>query len=195
MDESTTKAFISLAKQSGYSDDDIRSYLAGSSTVSDPEAQARQPAVADNTPIPYPITQTYGQPSQYDVFSGGINTGVDYAAPKDTPVYLPQGNWMVEKAYAEAKNGYIGDNENSGYGNSVMVKNNDTGEKVRISHLNAVGVQPGQTLQGGLLGLTGGTGNVTGPHADVEYYDPNGRMGDVLNTPYRNLFAAPTTGK
>lgn len=133
-----------------------------------------------------PITQTFGQKSQYDVFSGGVNYGVDFGVKAGTPVGLPAGQWVVEEAFNQAKGqGRIGDKTNSGYGNSVLVRNAKTGETLRLSHLSNVAVQPGQVIPGGtVIATSGATGNVTGPHLDVEYRDPSGRLGDVLRTPY-----------
>lgn len=138
---------------------------------------------------PVRITQTFGQPSQYDVFSGGINTGVDYATPVGTPVILPQGEWQIEDAFAQADptGGYIGNGANDGYGNSVVAVNKQTGERLRLSHLSEVNVRPGEVIQGGQVGLTGASGNVTGSHLDAEYYDRSGRISDILKSPYGNI--------
>lgn len=139
---------------------------------------------------PVRITQTFGQRSPYDVFSGGVNTGVDYATPVGTPVILPQGDWKIEEAFAQAQptGGYIGNKVNQGYGNSIVAINTQTGEKLRVSHLSEVNVKPGDTIPGGQVGLTGASGNVTGSHADVEYFDQNGRIADVLQSPYGDIF-------
>lgn len=133
-----------------------------------------------------PITQSFGNynPST-EVFSGGVNSGTDFGVAKGTPISLPKGNWNVLQSYAgDTRNGHIGDNTNSGYGNSVLVRNADTGETMRFSHLSKVGVLPGQSLKGGVVGLSGGTGNATAPHLDLEYYDKQGRIGDVMRSAY-----------
>ncbi len=102
---------------------------------------------------------------------------------------LPKGNWQVVSTYdqADPQGGYIGNYENQGWGNSVMVKNADTGEVLGFHHMAGVAVQPGQTIQGGNIGTTGFSGNATGPHLALEYYDTNGNPGDVLNTQYSNI--------
>lgn len=131
------------------------------------------------------ITQYFGQKSGYDMFSGGVNYGVDFAVPTGTPVQLPEGRWKIVDAKGGIRTGGIGDKSNSGYGNSVYAQNVDTGEKIRLSHLSKIDAQPGQELQGGSrVGLSGRTGNASGPHLDVEYYDRQGRKSDVLRTPY-----------
>lgn len=139
------------------------------------------------------ITQQFGQKSKYDVFSNGVNYGVDFAVKENTPLALPPGQWQVVEAYSGANNrGRIGDKTNRGYGNSVLVVNTQTGEKLRYSHLKGVGVQPGKVYSGGtVIGASGATGNVTGPHLDLEYKNAQGRLADVLNSPYaRYLFGS-----
>lgn len=133
----------------------------------------------------FPITQPFGNKNAgVEVFSHGVNSGVDIGVPKNTPVALPNGKWKVISAFNGAKNGYVGDNENSGYGNSVLVKNIDTGETLRFSHLNQIHI-PSDTLEGGqVIGLSGRTGNTTGPHLDLEYKDAQGKLGDFMQTPY-----------
>lgn len=146
-------------------------------------------------PTSTPVTQPYGNynPS-VEVFSGGRNTGADFGTKIGTPVTLPAGQWRVVDAFDKAQRGYIGDNEDSGYGNSVVVQNAKTGDKLRFSHLSQVDVQPGQTVTGGTIGRTGATGNVTGPHLDLEYTNPNGQMGDVLQSPYKR-YLPPIGGR
>lgn len=145
------------------------------------------------------VTQTFGQKSPYDVFSGGVNYGVDFGVKSGTPVGLPPGQWRVVEAYNQASGqGYIGNDTNRGYGNSVLVQNEKTGESIRLSHLDKVGVAPGQRIPGGtIIGLSGATGNVTGAHLDVEYRDQSGQLNDVMRTPYARFLvgsAASTNG-
>lgn len=136
---------------------------------------------------PAPLTQPFGNSNpNVEVFSKGINSGADFGAPVGTTVALPQGQWQILQAYAgDTTPGHVGDDTNSGYGNSVLAQNLQTGEKLRFSHLSQVGVQPGQDVSGGnVIGATGQTGNVTGPHLDLEYYNSAGQLGDVLKSPY-----------
>jgi murein DD-endopeptidase MepM/ murein hydrolase activator NlpD len=51
---------------------------------------------------------------------------------------------------------------------------------LRFSHLDSVAnIQPGQRLEAGQpFGTPGSTGNVTGEHADVVYYDRSGNISD-----------------
>ena len=187
-------AFNQVATDLGYSPTDIALELSkqqsadavNSSIDSSSTPFGNDSTVYGNTKSggKYPVTQAFGNRSGVEVFSKGINTGVDIGAPKNTPVFLPNGKWKVVNAFNGAKNGYVGDNENSGYGNSVLVQNLDTGEQLRFSHLNSVNV-PSDVMTGGqAIGLSGATGNVTGPHVDIEYKTPTGQLSDFLNTSY-----------
>lgn len=170
--------FKRFAKRAGYEDADIDQY------VSYEEMQPKKeqaPIMATGTQQPYEITQQFGQQSEYEPQSGGINYGTDIATPAGTPVKLPEGNWQVLEAQSGAGVGNLNDWTNQGYGNSVIVQNQDTGEYLRLSHLQDVGVEPGQTVQGGqVIATTGASGHVTGEHLDIERYDSTGTIADPL---------------
>jgi murein DD-endopeptidase MepM/ murein hydrolase activator NlpD len=86
-------------------------------------------------------------------------------------------------AYNQAtRPGHIGDSTNNGYGNSLVVRNSDTGETFRFSHLSRAFLKPGDRSTGGTIAMTGATGNVTGPHLDVEYRDNSGKLSDVAKS-------------
>jgi murein DD-endopeptidase MepM/ murein hydrolase activator NlpD len=129
------------------------------------------------------ITQKFGNPNAklYGRNKSGranINRGVDLAADPDELQYAPgEGKWIVEDAYT-------GNDFNTGWGRSVVLKNADTGEKIRRSHLNKVMVTPGQEVTGKEIGTTGRTGRTTGYHKDVEYLLPNGQLSDYAKSKY-----------
>lgn len=137
-------------------------------------------------PNAVPVTQPFGNiNNSVEVMSGGVNNGADFGTSVGTPLSLPHGQWQVVEAYGKDTNpGHIGDSTNSGYGNSVLVQNLKTGETLRMSHLSHVEVQPGQILSGGRIGQSGDTGNVTGPHVDIEYKNSQGHLQNVLDGPY-----------
>ena len=145
-----------------------------------PSAMLRQDVMLNGK---YPMTQAFGNRNPIEKFSGGINYGVDFATPLNTPVALPTGNWQVVEA---SGNGSM----NRGYGNSVLAQNMETGERIRFSHLNRLNANPGQKLQGNsVVGYTGSTGNSTGPHIDIEYYKKGGKIANILESSYaRELF-------
>lgn len=133
------------------------------------------------------ITQAFGNYNPgLEPNKSGRNWGVDFGVKEGTPIALPAGEWEVVQAYNQAKGkGRVGNRENSGYGNSVLVRNARTGEVMRFSHLSGVNVQPGKIYKGGtVIGASGATGNVTGPHLDLEYKNAQGQFQDITRSPY-----------
>jgi len=95
--------------------------------------------------------------------------GVDYAAPRGTPVHTV-GDGTVQVAR------YIGPN-----GNMVKVRHNGTYTTTYI-HLNrfAKGIRPGAHVkQGQVIGYVGTTGRSTGPHLDYRVF-VNGKARNPL---------------
>lgn len=147
--------------------------------------------MADNIIRKDLITQKFGNRSRVERYSGGVNRGTDFAVPTGTPVSLPEGRWKVVEAFSGATASGPNNRQrgiNSGYGNSVVVQNLDTGEKMRFSHLSRVNGKLGQEVKGGdIVGLTGATGNVagkTGQHLDLEYFDEKGQLRDIMQSRY-----------
>lgn len=95
-----------------------------------------------------------------NLWSLGWHTGDDWLTPTGT------------KAYAMADGKVHSVSYNSSYGNNVIVESVDAkGRKIRwsVNHLSAIKVKTGQkVIAGQVLGLTGATGHVTGPHDHVE---------------------------
>ena len=138
-------------------------------------------------PGKFQITQGFGNRNDgVEVFSKGVNYGVDFATPKNTPVAAPDGKWIVVDSNNSSKReGFIGNNDNQGYGNSVLIQNAETGERIRFSHLNQATPNKGDIVFGGeLVGRSGNTGNSTGAHLDVEYYDSNKQIRNILGSSY-----------
>jgi murein DD-endopeptidase MepM/ murein hydrolase activator NlpD len=96
--------------------------------------------------------------------------GVDYAAPRGTPVYTV-GDGVVTRV------GY----QKGGGGNYVSIKHNSV-YSTTYMHLNgfARGIRQGVYVkQGDLIGYVGSTGLATGPHLDFRFYK-NGYAVDPL---------------
>lgn len=201
MDNKKVGAFISFAQKQGVPDSLIKAFLV-TQIQSDRESPNFSSETAGEVSVSPAgkilsalgkITQRFGNKSSAEKFSKGINLGTDIAVPSGTTAKLPPGTWKIlesfNKASAQGPNNPQG-GINRGYGNSVLAQNTQTGEKLRLSHLSKTLAQQGQTLQGGTpIGLTGATGNVagrTGQHLDLEYYDKEGRLKDILNTIYKN---------
>ena len=114
-----------------------------------------------------------------------MHKGIDFAAPKGTPVYAG-GNGIIEIA-----------NVNGGYGKYIRIRHNN-GYKTAYAHLSDYkkGITKGVRVnQGEVIGYVGSTGKSTGPHLHYEiiYNDkqlnpltlklPSGKIliGDELN--------------
>jgi murein DD-endopeptidase MepM/ murein hydrolase activator NlpD len=96
--------------------------------------------------------------------------GVDYAAPRGTPVYSIGDGVVVKKAYQKSGGGYY-----------LTIKHNSVYTS-QYMHLNgyARGMAPGvRVTQGQLIGYVGKTGLATGPHLDFRIYK-NGSPVDPL---------------
>lgn len=100
----------------------------------------------------YPITQRYGEKD-----TSAFHTGIDYACPVTTPI-LASADGKVMHA------GWL----NGGWGYCVIIQHND-GNATLYAHLSKIGVVPRQKVeQGQVIGLSGSTGNSTGPHLHFE---------------------------
>jgi murein DD-endopeptidase MepM/ murein hydrolase activator NlpD len=94
-----------------------------------------------------------------------MHTGVDWAAPRGTPIYA-SGNGVIELA-----------KRNGGYGNQVKIKHTN-GYETAYGHMQgfARGLKEGMRVrQGQLIGYVGSTGLSTGPHVHYEVL-VNGRF-------------------
>ena len=116
---------------------------------------------------------------------GGVNIGTDIAIPVGTEISVPSGEWKVLSTKTGIKGGNITDYKKTPYGNSILVQNTETGEKLRFSHLSEVAVSNGDVIDTGTyIGKSGKTGNTTGAHLDLEYYTNKGNLADVMKSPY-----------
>ncbi|KUM77063.1 M23 family metallopeptidase [Streptomyces sp. ISL-22] len=106
-----------------------------------------------------PISGSYvstGYKAGGAVWSSGSHTGVDFHAASGTSVHAVGAGTVVEAGWGGA------------YGNQVVIKLND-GTYTQYGHLSSIGVSVGQTVTPGQqIGLSGATGNVTGPHLHFE---------------------------
>ncbi|MER6064269.1 LysM peptidoglycan-binding domain-containing M23 family metallopeptidase [Streptomyces sp. NPDC001792] len=90
------------------------------------------------------------------MWSSGYHTGVDFVVPTGTPVKSVGAGAVVSAGWGGA------------YGNQVVVRLND-GHYAQYGHLSQLSVTAGQTVTAGRqIGLSGATGNVTGPHLHFE---------------------------
>ncbi|GGN23442.1 M23 family metallopeptidase [Streptomyces fuscichromogenes] len=90
------------------------------------------------------------------MWSSGYHTGVDFVVPTGTPVKAVGAGTVVTAGWGGS------------YGNQVVIRLTD-GYYAQYGHLSALSVSVGQTVVAGQrLGLSGATGNVTGPHLHFE---------------------------
>lgn len=149
-------------------------------------AQRNNKVLPDKTQV----TQSFGTVNPIEPTEGHRAGDTNFAAERNTPVSLPKGQWYIQSARNNANpEGAAGDYTNEGYGNDVIAENTQTGEKLHFLHLAAANVKPGDIVGGNaVVGMTGNSGNSTGPNLGVEYYDQNGKIGEVLDSPYRDAF-------
>ena len=101
----------------------------------------------------WPITQRYGE----KITDPKGHSGIDYGCPEGTEVLASSDGIVMRAAYAA-----------TGYGNYVIIRH---GEEIGTvyAHLKMSFVSVGAKVsQGDVIGLSGNTGNSTGPHLHFE---------------------------
>lgn len=90
------------------------------------------------------------------MWSSGYHTGQDFVVPTGTRVKAIANATVVSAGWGGA------------YGNQVVLRLAD-GKYAQYAHLSSIAVSAGQSVsEGQQLGLSGATGNVTGPHLHFE---------------------------
>ncbi|UXY31215.1 M23 family metallopeptidase [Streptomyces sp. HUAS TT20] len=90
------------------------------------------------------------------MWSSGYHTGVDFVVPTGTSLKAVAAGTVVSAGWGGA------------YGNQVVIKLDD-GYYAQYAHLSQISVSAGQSVTAGRqIGLSGATGNVTGPHLHFE---------------------------
>ncbi|MEI6577499.1 MAG: M23 family metallopeptidase [Bacteroidota bacterium] len=104
-----------------------------------------------------------------------MHTGIDFTAPRGTPVYATA-DGMVEPANAGA----------SGYGISIVL-NHGFGYETLYGHLSRVAVRPGvRVKRGQVIGYVGSTGLAVAPHLHYEVIK-NGKKINPVNFFFNDL--------
>lgn len=86
-----------------------------------------------------------------------MHTGIDFSAPKGTPIYATGDGTVVEVK-----------TEFGGYGKSVTI-DHGFGFETRYGHMNEFNVRRGQKVKrGDQIGTVGNTGSSTAPHVHYE---------------------------
>jgi murein DD-endopeptidase MepM/ murein hydrolase activator NlpD len=103
--------------------------------------------------------------------------GMDFSAPRGTPIYAT-GKGKVVRA----------DNRVSGYGNHIVI-DHGYGYKSLYAHLYKYNVRVGQQVnRGDIIGFVGSTGRSSGPHLHYEVHKDNQRL-NPINFYYGSLSA------
>ncbi|MFD3932407.1 peptidoglycan DD-metalloendopeptidase family protein [Streptomyces sp. NPDC058614] len=90
------------------------------------------------------------------MWSSGYHTGVDFVVPTGTTIKSIAAGTVVSAGWGGA------------YGNQVVIQHAD-GQYSQYAHMSSLSVSAGQTVtEGQQIGLSGATGNVTGPHLHFE---------------------------
>ncbi|MBT2363850.1 M23 family metallopeptidase [Streptomyces sp. ISL-10] len=99
---------------------------------------------------------TTGYQAGGSLWSSGSHSGVDFRAASGSSVVAVGAGTVVEAGWAGA------------YGNNIVLRMND-GTYTQYGHLSSINVSVGQqVMPGQQIGLSGSTGNSTGPHLHFE---------------------------
>ncbi|MFI9123165.1 M23 family metallopeptidase [Streptomyces bikiniensis] len=106
-----------------------------------------------------PIAGSYvstGYKTGGSLWSSGSHSGVDFHAAYGSRVVSVGSGTVVEAGWGGA------------YGNNIVIRMHD-GTYTQYGHLSSIGVYVGQTVEPGQqIGISGSTGNSTGPHLHFE---------------------------
>lgn len=123
-----------------------------------PKAPAKRQSGSTSTGFVAPVSG--GMSTAYktagSMWSSGYHTGVDFAASSGTTVKAVGAGTVVSAGWSGS------------YGNEVVIRHAD-GKYSQYAHLSQLSVSSGQSVTGGQsIGLSGSTGNSTGPHLHFE---------------------------
>lgn len=109
------------------------------------------------------LSQRFGERPEY--YGPGGHNGLDWPCSEGTPILASHDG---EAAYYEEKdinNNFIG------YGKYVSIRDRQNSFKTEYCHLSKV-VKTGQVKAGEVIGLSGNTGNSSGPHLHFTLKNP-----------------------
>ncbi|GAA3480478.1 M23 family metallopeptidase [Streptomyces yanii] len=126
------------------------------------DAKARAARSAERTRLgsfQLPVAGSYvttGYKSSGALWSSGRHSGIDFHAASGSSVVAVGAGTVVEAGWGGA------------YGNNIVLRMTD-GTYTQYGHLSSIGVSVGQSVGAGQqIGLSGSTGNSTGPHLHFE---------------------------
>ncbi|NNG39159.1 peptidoglycan DD-metalloendopeptidase family protein [Flexivirga sp. ID2601S] len=119
-------------------------------------------------PAKNPIGAKWRQPGR--MWKAGHHTGIDIVCPTGTPVYATIGGDVRDRPWGPS------------YGTFVVINDDVDGSDWGYCHLSRKVVSVGQRVQtGDLIGYSGATGNVSGPHLHLERRPRGGQYGSDLD--------------
>ncbi|MFE5847486.1 peptidoglycan DD-metalloendopeptidase family protein [Streptomyces niveus] len=121
-----------------------------------------------------PVKAALGTPYHQSgsMWSSGYHTGIDFTVPPGTAIHTIGPGKVVAAG------------SGGSYGNQVVIRHPD-GMFSQYAHMTQIKVSKGQSVQGGqIIGLSGATGNVTGPHLHMEVRTGPDYGTDVSPLPY-----------
>ncbi|MFE5791471.1 peptidoglycan DD-metalloendopeptidase family protein [Streptomyces sp. NPDC056503] len=119
-----------------------------------PAAAAQSSSSGWVTPVAGGVSTSYRTAGA--MWSSGYHTGADFIASSGTTVRAVGAGTVVSAGWSGA------------YGNEVVIQHAD-GNYSQYAHLSSLAVSAGQSVSGGQqIGLSGSTGNSTGPHLHFE---------------------------
>lgn len=156
---STKPSTQSSAKTSTRSSAQSATGSSGAAGASKNQAATRATGTATNTGYTLPVegaTIGTGYKVAGSMWSSGYHTGVDFVVRTGTTIKAVAAGTVVSAGWGGA------------YGNQVVIQHAD-GRYSQYAHLSALSVSAGQTVtHSQQIGLSGATGNVTGPHLHFE---------------------------
>ncbi|MEU9984458.1 LysM peptidoglycan-binding domain-containing M23 family metallopeptidase [Streptomyces sp. NPDC050856] len=136
-----------------------------SATKAQAPAQPQTSGSGFTAPVSAGVTTPYR--ASGSMWSSGYHTGVDFAAPSGSTVKAVGPGTVVSAGWSGA------------YGNEVVIQHSD-GNYSQYAHLSSLSVSAGQTVTGGQqIGLSGSTGNSSGPHLHFEIRTGPGYGSDI----------------
>jgi murein DD-endopeptidase MepM/ murein hydrolase activator NlpD len=132
--------------------------IRGQAVFAQPVSSGWSPSKASAPVISGVITTPY---LQAGAWAAGFHTGVDFAVPIGTPIKSITSGTVVSARWDGA------------YGNVIIIRHDD-GMYSLYAHLSQISVTAGQrTTPSQEIGLSGSTGNSTGPHLHLEIRTSN----------------------
>ncbi|MFD3915185.1 peptidoglycan DD-metalloendopeptidase family protein [Streptomyces sp. NPDC058603] len=164
-DSASTSADSSSADSAASTDDSASDDSASSGSTDESAASTTEQAPAPDTaepstgsgftaPVDGPTSTPYRASGAS--WSSGYHTGVDFSASSGTPVKAVGDGTVVTAGWGGS------------YGNQIVIQHSD-GMYSQYGHLSSLEVSAGDSVSAGQeIGLSGSTGNSTGPHLHFE---------------------------